>query len=152
MTKIRAAQPSDLPQLLDLCEAHAEFEKATYSREGKSEKLTKALFEDQQLKCVVAEENENLIGYASFIPQFATWEAEYYLYMDCLYLSEASRGKGLGRSLMQYVWDYAVEAGISEIQWQTPDFNVNAIEFYKKLGAVSKKKERFFWSINSEPS
>ena len=50
----------------------------------------------------------------------------------------------LGLKLMQLVKSYAENEKCFQIQWQTPDFNHKAIEFYKKLGGVSKKKERFF--------
>jgi len=42
---------------------------------------------------------------------------------------------------------YGKAINCSEIQWQTPDFNKEAIDFYKKLGADSKTKERFNWKI-----
>ncbi|MBL4707385.1 MAG: hypothetical protein JKY48_02970 [Flavobacteriales bacterium] len=38
------------------------------------------------------------------------------------------------------------QLGASLIQWQTPDFNVDAIRFYKRRGATSKLKGRFFWT------
>ncbi len=43
--------------------------------------------------------------------------------------------------------EYAKELGLSEIQWQTPLENLDAIGFYKKIGAQYKNKKRFFWDI-----
>ncbi len=74
-------------------------------------------------------------------------QKNYYLYLDCLYLSEKTRGKGIGAQIMNKIKVYAKSINCSEIQWQTPDFNKEAIDFYKKLGADSKTKERFNWKI-----
>lgn len=42
---------------------------------------------------------------------------------------------------------YAKELNLSEIQWQTPNENIDAIRFYKKIGAQDKNKKRFFWRL-----
>ena len=62
----------------------------------------------------------------------------------------AARGKGLGKEVMVHIWTFAKAENCINIQWQTPDFNEQAIGFYKKLGAVSKTKERFFWLVENE--
>ncbi|MEO9485045.1 MAG: GNAT family N-acetyltransferase [Ekhidna sp.] len=143
---IRRAQERDIDQILELCALHAAHEKANYNATGKRDKLFHQLFEQATVQCLVAEEQTNLLGYATFIKQFATWEADHYLYLDCIYLREEIRGKGVGTKLMQLIKSYAEEERCFQMQWQTPAFNKSAIEFYKKLGAVSKSKERFFWS------
>ena len=79
--------------------------------------------------------------------QFSTWDASFYVYMDCLYLEEAIRGLGVGKEFMKKIREYAIDNGCKEIQWQTPYFNKQALNFYNKLGAQSKTKERFFWKV-----
>ena len=93
------------------------------------------------------EENEEIVGYSTFIKQFSTWDASYYVYLDCLYLKEKLRGKGVGFKLMNLIREYAIEQNCSVIQWQTPVFNKSAIRFYNKIGAKSKVKERFAWKV-----
>jgi len=146
MKKIRPIEEKDITALIKLCKAHAEYEKADYSSTDKAEKLSKALFApNSNLKCLVAEMDNEVVGYCTFIKQFSTWDAEYYVYLDCLFLLEKTRGKGFGKKLMQQVKEYAITENCSIIQWQTPSFNKNAINFYNKLGAHSKSKERFTW-------
>ena len=124
------------------------YERAEFNPEGKASLLSGYLFGPHEvLKCLVAERNNLLVGYATFMKQFSTWDAAFYLYLDCLFLKEEVRGKGAGRQLMNKVKEYALEEGCKLIQWQTPDFNAGAIQFYQRLGAVSKTKERFFWQV-----
>lgn len=145
-TRIRFAQSKDLPKIIILCKLHAAFERAEYDETNKQQRLLHALFTDQpKVKCLVLEIKDEVVGYATYMSQFSTWDADMYLYLDCLYIEEAYRGAGFGELLMLKIKDQAIALGIREIQWQTPDFNLSAIGFYKKLGGVSKRKQRFFW-------
>ncbi|WP_430906578.1 GNAT family N-acetyltransferase [Maribacter sp. 2-571] len=145
---IRYAQKKDLTEIVALCRAHALFERASYDPTNKSTLLADALFGNEpRLRCLVLEEENRLMGYATFIKQFSTWDAAYYMYLDCLFLRESSRGKGWGSLLMDRVLTIAKKENCSSMQWQTPDFNSNAIAFYQKLGATSKTKERFELTI-----
>ena len=95
----------------------------------------------------IVEIDNSVLGYMSLLKQYSTWDMESYLYLDCLFLRPELRGFGVGRKLMSTASDYAIELGLSEIQWQTPVENIEAIGFYRKLGAQDKNKKRFFWDI-----
>jgi len=145
---IRPLNQQDLPRFLMLCKAHAAFEQCTFEPKDKIADWSRYLLEaDQEINCWVVQGGDELVGYATFMRQFSTWNATYYLYLDCLYLEEVSRGQGLGKQLMQKIKQFASEHQCEEIQWQTPSFNQKAIFFYKSLGAKSKTKERFFWDL-----
>jgi len=116
------------------------------------------LVESDQLHCLenqtypaliwVVEIDSRVVGYMSLIKQFSTWDMKHYLYLDCLYLRSEVRGKGLGKAMLMKASEFAEELSLSEIQWQTPTTNTNAIGFYRKLGAMDKEKQRFFWNHN----
>ncbi len=143
-TDIRKALPADVHQLVRLCADHAAFEKSNFEPSGQEERLTEALFgESSMLNCMVIEQEEQLIGYVTFMKQYATWEADFYVYMDCLYLSPSARNLGLGQKLMDEVERYARSENCQAIQWQTPTWNEGAIRFYERNGAISKSKMRF---------
>lgn len=146
--KIRFAEKKDIEQLVKLCELHAIYEKTTYDTKNKTALLTKYLFDEKDvLKCLVVENKEEIVGYATFMKQFSTWDTSFYIYLDCLFFIENVRGKGLGTLLMNEIKKYAQQENCNEIQWQTPDFNTKAIQFYQKTGAISKTKERFFFNL-----
>lgn len=143
--EIRFVQKKDLSQIIDLCKEHAEYEKADYERENKSDLLSNFLFrQNPSLKCLVVEHENVVIGYSTFMKQFSTWDADYYIYLDCLFLRETTRGKGLGGLIMEKIKEYVKTENCSIIQWQTPDFNKIAIDFYQKIGGMPKSKERFY--------
>jgi len=142
---IRFVEKTDLEALVQLCELHAAFEEAEYDSVNKKDKLQEHLFSIRpSLRCLVVEKDKKLIGYATYMKQFSTWDAAYYIYMDCLFLTEDSRGLGIGEKLVLFIKQEASKSKCSHIQWQTPDFNKRAIKFYQRIGAKSKPKERFF--------
>ena len=148
--EIRFVEEKDLDELIVLCEEHAVYEKSYYIKQGKKESLSKYLFAEQpSFYCLVIALNSNLIGYATFMKQFSTWEGEFYVYMDCLYLNELSRGLGLGEKTINRIKLESIKLGCSLIQWQTPEFNDGAIRFYNRIGAKSKTKERFFLELTN---
>ncbi|MEL6251485.1 MAG: GNAT family N-acetyltransferase [Bacteroidota bacterium] len=122
--------------------------KPTMIRKGKKETLEKALFANPPLlHSLVLADEKRLYGYTTFAKQYSTWDAFHYLYIDCLFLSEKTRGQGWGQKLMEEVKQAAKEMGCRLIQWQTPVSNINAIRFYNRIGAKSLDKKRFFWEL-----
>lgn len=146
--KIRFAEEKDLSSIIELCKAHAQHERNSFKEENKKEQLSKHILNpDSEIKCLIAESDTEIIGYATFFRQFSTWDAGYYMYVDCLFLKENARGNGTGKQIMEFIKSYSKEQGCPIIQWQTPGFNRRAIKFYTLLGAERKNKERFFWKV-----
>lgn len=146
--KIRFAHKSDLDALVNLCKLHAIFEESEYDVLGKKELLDKHMFShNPSLFCLVVEKAYNLIGYATYMKQFSTWDADHYIYMDCLFMTEESRGFGLGEKLIHQIKVEAKKLDCSVIQWQTPNFNKRAMKFYERIGAFGKSKERYFLKV-----
>lgn len=142
---IRPCEEKDLPELVELCAAHAEYEKGEYSPEGKLEGLRAAIFgETKKLNCWIVEVDGKAEGFTTFTFDFSTWDAAPFLYMDCLYLNESCRGKGVGTEIMNKIREEALKNNCKNIQWQTPEFNALAIKFYVGLGSTGKQKMRFF--------
>jgi GNAT superfamily N-acetyltransferase len=145
---IRFVKKEELFELILLCEQHAEFEKSEYYRENKHKLLEQYLFaKSPSLFCLVVEYENKLIGYTTYMKQFSTWDANYYVYMDCLFLNDESRGLGIGKRLINRIKKEAINMNCSLIQWQTPEFNKRAMKFYNKTGAKSKAKKRYFLKI-----
>lgn len=143
--EIRNAERGDIDEIIKLCAEHAEFERADFSPLEKVEKLAKSLFSDNPpIFCLVVANENGLLGYSSFMPLFSTWDADYYVYMDCLFLRPEARNFGIGEQLLKEIANFAKLHNIRQIQWQTPDFNDRAIKFYHRIGAASKDKTRFY--------
>lgn len=141
---IRNCTEKDLDTLIVLCQKHAEYEKAIFNPEGKKDKLRPALFSEMKsLYCLVTEVDNKIIGYATYTFDFSTWDAQQFIYLDCLYLEEDYRNYGIGQVLIEKVKEIGQLNNCINMQWQTPDFNVKAIKFYNRIGGIGKDKVRF---------
>ena len=145
---LRNIKKHEIGALVSLCEKHALYEQTLFTCKDKKERLTEALFQaNAPLFCLVVAYEDKLIGYMTFMKQFSTWDASSYLYMDCLFIEEPYRCLGIGKQLLQRLKEEAKHLKCDTIQFQTPLFNTHAINFYKKNGALSKTKERFFLHV-----
>jgi len=143
-TRIRPLTERDLDELVDLCSEHAEYERSSYERDGKRERLAALLLGPApRAHCLVVEADEGLAGYATWSREFSTWGACEYLHMDCLYLRPAFRGLGLGKQLLDVLAETCTREGLDHLEWQTPAWNEGAIRFYRREGATGVEKLRF---------
>ncbi len=146
--EIRKPQINEIPQLVELCALHAEYEKYDFIKEGKVEKLSAFLFSDNPpLQCYIALAEGEMVAYTTFSKQFSTWQAMHYLHMDCLFVLENHRGKVIGEMLVNKAKEAAKEMNCTQIQWQTPHDNVRAIKFYHRIGGKAKQKLRYCLNI-----
>lgn len=141
---VRLAEPHDVGILVALCAEHAAFERAYFEIEGLSERLVRALFgENPRARAWVADLGDAIVGYATVSEEFSTWSATSYLHMDCLFVRPGLRNAGIGAALLRAVVQEARSRGLSDVQWQTPDWNADARRFYLRQGATASGKIRF---------
>ena len=132
--EVRPGTIADIPLLLAFIRSMAAFEKLTVS--ATEESLRKALFGDTPaahvLLCFI---NDNPIAYATYFFTFATMTGKRGLWLDDLFINPAFRGKGIGKALMAYLADVALQNQCGRFEWMVLDWNESAIGFYERLGA-----------------
>jgi len=141
---IRRATGSDLAALLPLCVEHAAYERIVHALGDRADALASALDADPpSVRAWMAWIDGQAVAYATATIDFSTLEAATFLHMDCLYVREAWRGRGVGLQLLETLRAFADSCGCSAMQWQTPAWNEQAAHFYRRLGADEKPKQRF---------
>ena len=149
---VRAVTRGDIPGLLALMAEHAAFEGGEVT--AKATQLSRALFEPpSRLFAWVVGDGADLLGYAAASREFSAWQGRDYLHMDCLFVCTAARNRGVGARLADAVIGFATAQGLDEVQWQTPAWNLDAVRFYERLGAVGEQKVRFSltWDHDARP-
>ena len=61
------------------------------------------------------------------------------LYIDDICVDEAARGRHVGKSLYEYVRDYAVSIGCNNITLNVWEGNAAALQFYRSMGMSVQK-------------
>jgi GNAT superfamily N-acetyltransferase len=135
--KIRKAVEADIPTLLALMRELAEFEKYTKDFAIAEETLREQGFRHSppDFYCLVAEENEKLVGFLVYYFVPFTYRAKPNLIIKELYVAEGFRSKRIGELLMKAVAKEAERAGCGMIKWWVAEWNARGIQFYKRLGA-----------------
>jgi GNAT superfamily N-acetyltransferase len=86
---------------------------------------------------LVAEESGVLLGLTHYLFHRSTTQIEPTCYLQDLFTAEASRGKGVGRALIEGVYQRAAAAGTKRVYWQTHETNITAQQLYNKVAERS---------------
>ena len=133
---IRPADPTDLPVILELIAALAEYERAAHEVRATPELLHEHLFgPDAVARCLLAEQDGQVVGFAVWFRSFSTWLAVPGIYLEDLFVRPEARGGGHGRALLAALARIAVERGYGRVEWSVLDWNEPAQGFYRSLGA-----------------
>jgi GNAT superfamily N-acetyltransferase len=134
-TIIRSASAEDMARVLALIRELAIYEKSEDQVTNTAEQLVKDGFGNQpKFECVLADEDDETIGFAIFYTSYSTWKGTC-LYLEDLLVTESKRKSGAGTLLFDYVLNLARERGAKRFEWQVLDWNEPAINFYKKYQA-----------------
>ncbi len=85
-----------------------------------------------------------LTGIVHYLFHRSSWTPGNYCYLQDLFVAEDARGLGLGRALIEAVYDKAREAGASRVYWLTHNSNARARILYdqvaENLGHIQYRK------------
>lgn len=132
---IRRAVKEDCQRLLELIKELALYEKAPQEVTVTEEHFEESGFGNSPVWwAFVAEENGLILGFALYYIRYSTWKGQA-MYLEDILVTEAARGKGIGKRLLDRLIVEAKEKGFKRIVWQVLEWNEPAINFYKKYNA-----------------
>ncbi len=132
---IRRAKKEDCPRLLELVKELALYEKAPDEVTVSLSHFEESGFGSQPVWwAFVAEENNTILGFALYYIRYSTWKGQR-MYLEDIIVTEAARGQGIGKMLMDELIIEAREKKLNGIVWQVLEWNEPAIRFYKKYQA-----------------
>ncbi|MFD7153638.1 GNAT family N-acetyltransferase [Kribbella sp. NPDC059898] len=149
--RIRRARPDDVPALVGLVYALAEYERAPEECHLTEEQLHTALFGDNPATfCHVAEHEGQVVGCAIWFLNFSTWRGVHGIYLEDLFVRPEIRGTGLGKALLTALAQECVRNNYERLEWSVLNWNAPAIDFYKSLGA-KPQDEWTVYRLTDEP-
>jgi GNAT superfamily N-acetyltransferase len=132
---IRRAVKEDCPRLLELVTELAIYEKAPDDVTVTLEHFTESGFGKNPVWwAFVAEEDGIIHGFALYYIRYSTWKGQA-MYLEDIIVTEAMRGKKIGKLLFERLIEEAKEKKLHRIVWQVLEWNEPAINFYKKYNA-----------------
>ncbi len=134
---IRPVRPDDFAAWLPLWDGYNAF----YDRSGDTAlapeitRATWARFFDayEPMWALVAEQGGALVGLAHYLFHRSTTALQPSCYMQDLFTAGETRGQGVGRALIEAVYDAAARAGVARVYWQTHETNATAMRLYDRI-------------------
>ncbi|WNN91981.1 GNAT family N-acetyltransferase [Gloeocapsopsis dulcis] len=134
--RLRPATPDDVTVLFDLIQALAEYETLSHAVTGSAEALQEHLFSTHPyVEAIIAEVQGKAVGFALFFHNYSTFLTQPGIYLEDLFVLPEYRRQGIGKALIRYLAQLAVERGCGRLEWSVLDWNEPALAFYRRMGA-----------------
>lgn len=134
--EIRDAKPSDAKTILHFINELAIYEKEPDAVKTNEQAILDTLFcEGATAHSILCLDGDEAIGFAVYFYNYSTWLGKNGLYLEDLYVSPDSRGKGAGKAIMKHLANTALKNNCGRFEWVVLDWNKPAIDFYDSIGA-----------------
>ena len=138
---IRDLTPADRPQWEALWAGYNTF----YGRHGDTAipadlvETTWTRFFDpaEPMHALVAERAGTLVGLTHYLFHRSTIQLQPTCYLQDLFTAQSERGTGIGRRLIEAVYDRARAVGSPRVYWQTHETNATAMRLYDQVAERS---------------
>ena len=138
---IRFAKPADHDQWLPLWDGYNRFY-GRFDATALPLEITKSTWQrffdaNEPMHALVAESDGKLVGLVHYLFHRSTTMLTDTCYLQDLFTDESCRGQGVGRKLIEAVYEQARQAGVPRVYWMTQETNARAMVLYNQLAERS---------------
>jgi GNAT superfamily N-acetyltransferase len=132
---IRDLRATDRAQWDTLWQGYLAFYETTVASEVTDTTWRRLLDPTEPMFCLVAEDEHGgeLLGLVHCVLHRGTWAIEDFCYLEDLFTAPAARKRGVGRSLIEAVYERADALGCSRVYWLTHETNEAGRRLYDKV-------------------
>ncbi|MEA1030088.1 MAG: GNAT family N-acetyltransferase [Pseudomonas rhizophila] len=131
--QIRLVSADDHAAWLPLWQAYLRFYN-TELPQAVSQSTWQRLLDDREpTHGALAWNGDTAVGLVHFIYHRSNWSIENSCYLQDLLVTEHSRGTGVGRQLIEFVYTTAKADGCCKVHWLTHETNATAIQLYERI-------------------
>ncbi|AOE63019.1 GNAT family N-acetyltransferase [Pseudomonas corrugata] len=131
--EIRPVTTDDHAAWLPLWQAYLRFYNTELPDAVSQSTWQRLLDEREPTHGALAWRGDTAIGLVHFIYHRSNWSIENSCYLQDLLVTEQSRGTGVGRQLIEYVYATAKADGCCKVHWLTHETNATAIQLYERI-------------------
>lgn len=132
---IRKGLETDLPQVLDLIQELATYEKAPDEVAVTIAEMERDGFGDNPIfKFFIAEVDNKIVGISLYYIKYSTWKGKC-VFLEDIIVTKSHRKYGIGKKLFDEVVKVAKEMNARRMEWQVLEWNEPAIKFYEKVNS-----------------
>lgn len=130
---VRPLIASDRASWEPLFKAYQEFYKAELPAEMNQTTWDRFLDPAEPMHALGAFDGDRMVGIVHYIFHRSCWSVGPYCYLQDLFTARDARGKGVGRRLIEAVYEAARLANASRVYWLTHETNAEAMVLYNKV-------------------
>jgi GNAT superfamily N-acetyltransferase len=130
---IRALSRTDRAQWEPLWQGYLTFYQTSLADDVTDLTFARFFDEAEPMYALVAEREGEIVGIVHYIFHRSTWTKGPYCYLQDLFTRDDARGGGVGRKLIEAVYEGAKAEGASRVYWLTQESNATARALYDKL-------------------
>jgi GNAT superfamily N-acetyltransferase len=135
---IRPIQPDDYAQWAELWRGYLTFYETTLPDEVYRSSFDRMLGDDpRDFNGMLALDGDRPVGLVHYLFHRHGWKIEEVCYLQDLFTLPDMRGRGVGRALIEAVYDAADAYGAPSVYWLTQDFNASARILYDQVGTLT---------------
>src|SRR5919201_467105 len=138
---VRPATKADVPALLPLVRAYADFYESDPPEEGLA-RMCMALIDDPAVEGVLlagCNGDGAVVGFAAMAWKWSSLRGAKVGYLEDLYVAPRARGSGLADALIAACAERAREGGAPALLWLTRPDNHRARAVYERVGAIGEE-------------
>jgi GNAT superfamily N-acetyltransferase len=133
----RSVVQADRPRWEPLWEGYNRFYERKLPADITDKTWSRFLDRDEPVYALVAERDGELLGLAHYLFHRSTIMIAPTCYLQDLFTAEKARGQGIGRALIEAVYERARAAGAPRVYWQTHETNRTAMALYDRVAERS---------------
>ncbi len=135
---IRKLTPADEKDWRALWRAYLEYYETSVPEEVYATTFARLLSADHpKQNALLAVQGQRPVGLVHYIYHPHNWRLEDVCYLQDLYAAPEVRGTGVGRKLIEAVYDAADADGCPSVYWMTQDFNATARLLYDRIATLT---------------
>jgi GNAT superfamily N-acetyltransferase len=130
---IRPIRREDHDSWMPLWRGYQEFYKVDLAQEISATTFARLLDPAEPVNGSLAWQGPRAVGMVHYIPHRSTWTIGNYCYLQDLFTAPDLRGGGVGRKLIEHVYEVAKQAGCARVYWLTHESNETAMKLYDRV-------------------
>ena len=133
MISIRPLEQTDHAEWLRLWRGYQEFYRVQISDATSAVVFERLLDPGEPMNGALALREGRRVGLVHHIRHRSCWTVGDYCYLQDLFVDPEVRGAGIGRALIEHVYQVAAAQGCSRVYWLTHESNAEAMVLYNRI-------------------
>ena len=131
--KIMPLSKSDYDAWLSLWQSYLTFYESSLPLETTNATWHSLLDSNVPIYGFGAWQDDKLVGITHVVLHPNTWNSTECCYLEDLYVNQSVRGQGVGRALIEQVYEFARQQNCTRVYWTTQEGNTTARKLYDTI-------------------